>query len=109
MAEVWRYDVENLISARRDALSAAEQYATESAVIATKESDDVLLSSLDGQPVHSSRRSAAFDRVPSELTHDFAEWTVRVRGRWSRPEDIFRTEGRAVVIAFRHALRTSSH
>ena len=109
VAESWRYDVEDLIAARRDALTAANQYAAEVLALGSDSVFDIQASVAEEQLDLSVTRVASFSRVPLSLTHDFYSWYVRVRGRWERVEDILRTEGRSLVIAYRHALRSIGH
>ena len=81
-AEQWRYQVESAVRARASALAAG-----------------------DGRYLDDPHRN--FEEVDKRMTHPFSSWSIAVRGRWALPEDIFRTEGRAAVLAMRHALRRS--
>ena len=81
-AEQWRYQVESAVRARASALAAG-----------------------DGRDLDDPRRN--FEEVDKRMTHPFSSWSIAVRGRWALPEDIFRTEGRAAVLAMCHALRRS--
>ena len=104
--ERWRYDVEELIAARR-----AHEL----------DGDDRLVKDLFlGKPASASRRArnrppgetrpaSDVSFVPNSVIGTESEWKLVVRGRWSYPEHINRTEGRAAGIAFRHALRNCDH
>ena len=103
VAERWRYDVEKYVAARRT---------------------DLVLRAFNGQldssfapgrlgeaprpaPVGPGPPEGGFSPVPAELMGSCRDWTIAASGRWKRREGIMRGEGRALVLAIRHALLSS--
>ena len=102
LAEHWRYQVEDAIAARKHAL-AQELDARVLAVAELAELPEVTPAALDLDTLR--RRTATFSEVPRGAIGDFAQWQLKVRGRWRGDEGILRGEGRALVLALRHRLR----
>ena len=119
VAESWRYDVNEYISARERALADDQEVREREAILG------VSAVSRRGafrtrpptapegglEEVEDAVRSPSFAQVPRWVTKRDGEhcgsgsWGIVLRGRYSRRCDILRGEGKALVLGVRHALR----
>ena len=105
MSEKWRFDVEDAISTRRQALASEQDAMLEAIVMDTpRPTGGRRVRKPPGSP-----DAPAFVAVAPSVIGDFDSWQLACRGRWSRAEKIVRTKGRALTIGLRHAVRTSSY
>ena len=88
--EKWRYTFEELIDARAAALGLDTEH------------DDQLYT---GRP-RARKGTTDFKALDGIDIGDLDKWTVISFGRWRRADNIFRQEGRAVIMAVRHKGRS---
>ena len=113
-SERWRFDAEDCIQARkatvlaeRDELHDAVFMGLNPAKAAEKFRSTVATSRrLRRRPPGSTTAISDFAFVPRSFIGEFNDWQTVLKGRWSGREGIIRTEGRAAVMALRHALRS---
>ena len=60
-------------------------------------------------PTEEAVRSNFIDQVPADLTGTASDWQTVLAGRWTRDDGILRGEGRALILAARHSLRSLRH
>ncbi|CAK0831129.1 unnamed protein product, partial [Prorocentrum cordatum] len=112
----WRYRSEAAVGARRHALGAAQNHAHFNAIMnmegaASPEGDDDMDQSsralasrrdsrekLPGPNVSPSEvEQATFEDIDPNFLLPLDSWKLEVFGRWQRPEDTMRLEGRALI------------
>ena len=106
VSEKWRFDVEDAISARKQAFASEQDAMLEAIVMDTPRPTGARR--VRKPPVRTCPVPAFVAVAPSAIG-DFDSWQLACRGRWSRAEKIVRTEGRALTIGLRHAVRTWSY
>lgn len=119
--ESWRFDADDFVAARRQALDEARQLAISNLMMGTPLAERVAdpapslgevqvreltepLGGVDDLALAVER--GRFEAVPVELVANFSDWYPVVSGRWLREVPIIRGEGRALICAVRHALRS---
>ncbi|CAK0875165.1 unnamed protein product, partial [Prorocentrum cordatum] len=122
--ERWRYRPEAAIEARRHALAAAQNHADFRKImnmegVARPEGEDEASQSsrilgghrdtceklLDPSVSPSEVEQTTFEDIDPNFLLPLDSWKLKVFGRWQRPEDIMRLEGRALITGVRHRLR----
>ena len=121
VSESWRFDAEDFVAARRQALDEAKRLAITNLMMGTPVAERLFdpvpslaevqvreltepLGGADDLVLAADR--GRFEAVPVELVGNFSDWYPVVSGRWRREVPIIRGEGRALICAVRHALRS---
>ena len=124
VSEQRRYDSEDYVEARSQALSEAQERLYQDLVLGNPNPGH----RRDARPGQSERRQASllkarggdddlssavqdgcFRPVDPLLAGHFGSWCPVVSGRWTRAVKILRGEGRAAVIGVKHCLRASAN